>query len=76
MSHFESQLSSDFPLTIAHWHQICQHFISVFCETSKTSCMGRLSVPSRSMLDTPEFKALLTPELLTLSTMFNKLVPI
>ena len=28
------------------------------------------------MLDSPEFKALLTPELLTLSAMFNKLVPI
>ena len=26
------------------------------------------------MLDTPEFRALLTPELLTLSTMFNKFV--
>ena len=26
------------------------------------------------MLDTPEFKALLTPELLTLSAMFNKFV--
>ena len=28
------------------------------------------------MLDTPEFKALLTPELLTLSAMFNKLVTV
>ena len=28
----------------------------------------------RTMLDTPEFKALLTPELLTLSAMFNKFV--
>ena len=27
-------------------------------------------------MDTPEFKALLTPELLTLSAMFNKLVTV
>ena len=30
----------------------------------------------RTMLETPEFKALLTPELLTLSAMFNKFVAI
>ena len=30
----------------------------------------------RTMLETPEFKALLTPELLTLSAMFNKFVAV